>query len=153
MRKSRYAPRLACRSCIAQNRISSSPRASARRKSCAGAARISRSVPTVARPTTISTCSASCEAPLCWRRRSRTPRFDPAVIEAHYSHLEALQEQGALEAFGPFTDKSGGAYLVRAESLDEARAMAFADPVHATGSSIVTVREWDLKFAIQAQEA
>jgi len=83
----------------------------------------------------------------------RTPRFDPAVIEAHYSHLEALQEQGALEAFGPFTDKSGGAYLVRAESLDEARAMAFADPVHATGSSIVTVREWDLKFAIQAQEA
>ena len=82
----------------------------------------------------------------------RTPQFDPLVIAPHYSHLEALRERGALEAFGPFTDKSGGAYLIRAESLDEARAMAFADPVHATGSSKVMVREWDLKFATQVQE-
>lgn len=83
----------------------------------------------------------------------RTPQFDPSVIAAHYSHLEALQARGALEAFGPFTDKSGGAYLIRAASLDEAQAMAFADPVHQTGSSQVTVHEWDLKFATGAQAA
>jgi uncharacterized protein YciI len=83
----------------------------------------------------------------------RTPQFDPSVIKAHYSHLEALKVRGALEAFGPFTDKSGGAYLIRADSLEQARAMAFADPVYVTGSSEVSVREWDFKYVVQAQEA
>ncbi len=83
----------------------------------------------------------------------RTPQFDPVVIKAHYAHLEALQAQGALEASGPFTDLSGGAYLIRAESLEQARAMAFADPVHVTGSSEVTVREWDIKYVMKAQAA
>ena len=74
----------------------------------------------------------------------RTPQFDPTVIPAHYAHLDALKAGGKLEAFGPFTDKSGGAYLVRAGSLQDAQAMAFADPVHRTGSSRVTVREWNV---------
>lgn len=74
----------------------------------------------------------------------RTPRFDPAVIPAHYAHLDALKASGTLEAFGPFTDKSGGAYLLRAESLQDAQALAFADPVRLTGSSVVTVREWNV---------
>jgi uncharacterized protein YciI len=74
----------------------------------------------------------------------RTPRFDPAVIPAHYAHLDALKAAGKLEAFGPFTDKSGGAYLVHAESLEDAEALARADPVHQTGSSEVTVREWNV---------
>ena len=77
----------------------------------------------------------------------RTPRFDPTVIEVHYRHLDMLKTGGALEAFGPFADKSGGAYLVRAESLQHARTMAFADPVHVTGSSEVIVREWNLTQA------
>lgn len=83
----------------------------------------------------------------------RTPRFDPAVIEAHYSHLDALKARGALEAYGPFADRSGGAYLVRAESLEEARGMAFADPVHVTGSSQVSVYEWDFRPVDQVQAA
>ena len=64
----------------------------------------------------------------------RTPQFAPEVLAPHYAHLDALKARGALEAFGPFTDKSGGAYLIRAESLEQAQTMAFADPVHATGS-------------------
>jgi uncharacterized protein YciI len=74
----------------------------------------------------------------------RTPKFDANVIAAHRAHLDALKHRGVLEASGPFTDKSGGAYLVRTASLEEARAIAFADPVHLTGSSEVTVREWDV---------
>ncbi|TAM99838.1 MAG: hypothetical protein EPN40_04705 [Rhodanobacteraceae bacterium] len=74
----------------------------------------------------------------------RIPRFDPAVIPAHYAHLDALKVDGRLEAFGPFPDKSGGAYLVRAESLQDAQVLAFADPVYLTGSSEVTVREWNV---------
>lgn len=74
----------------------------------------------------------------------RKAQFQPAVIPAHYAHLDALKASGALEAFGPFADQSGGAYLVRAESLRDAQALAFADPVHLTGSSEVTVREWNV---------
>ena len=77
----------------------------------------------------------------------RTPRFDPTVLPAHYAHLDALEAGGQLEAFGPFTDRSGGAYLMRAGSLQDAQALAFADPVHLTGSSEVTVREWNVTQA------
>jgi uncharacterized protein YciI len=74
----------------------------------------------------------------------RTPRFDPAVIKPHPAHPEALKTRGALEAFGPFPDKSGGACLMRAESLEAAQAMACADPVHVSGASDVSVREWNI---------
>jgi len=80
----------------------------------------------------------------------RTEQFDPAVIEPHYAHLDKLRERGVLELFGPFTDKSGGAYLVRAQDLDEARAIAHADPVHTSGSSKVTVYEWNAKECVTA---
>lgn len=80
----------------------------------------------------------------------RTPQFDPAVIDAHYAHLDTLKARGLLELFGPFTDKSGGAYLIRAQDLDEARAIAHADPVHVSGSSRVTVYEWNAKECVPA---
>ena len=73
----------------------------------------------------------------------RTPRFDPAVIEPHYAHLAKLRERGQLELSGPFSDRSGGAYLIRAADLDAAQAIAFADPVHVSGSSDVRVYEWN----------
>jgi uncharacterized protein YciI len=73
----------------------------------------------------------------------RTPRFDPAVIEPHYAHLATLRERGQLELSGPFSDRSGGAYLIRAADLDAAHAIAFADPVHVSGSSDVRVYEWN----------
>jgi uncharacterized protein YciI len=75
----------------------------------------------------------------------RTPQFQPSVIDAHYAFLERLRQQGQLELAGPFTDKSGGAYLIRAASLDEAKSLAFSDPVHTSGSSVVTVHEWNAK--------
>jgi len=73
----------------------------------------------------------------------RTPAFQASVVEQHYAFLDQLRAQGKLELAGPFTDKSGGAYLIKAGSLDEARSLAFADPVHLTGSSLVTVYEWN----------
>jgi uncharacterized protein YciI len=81
----------------------------------------------------------------------RTPKFDAGVLAAHRAHLNALKARGILEASGPFTDKSGGAYLIRAESLEDARAVAFADPVHLTGASEITVREWNVtRVAVEA---
>jgi uncharacterized protein len=73
----------------------------------------------------------------------RTAQFDPGVIAPHYAHLDALRAQGRLDLAGPFTDKSGGAYVVRAEDPGQARGIAFSDPVHTSGSSQVTVYEWN----------
>lgn len=75
----------------------------------------------------------------------RTPQFQTSVIEGHYAFLDRLRQDGKLEMAGPFTDKSGGAYLIKAASLEEAQALAFSDPVHTTSSSIVTVYEWNAK--------
>ncbi|WP_396616122.1 YciI family protein [Lysobacter soli] len=73
----------------------------------------------------------------------RTTAFDEAVIGPHHAHLEVLRGQGRLELAGPFSDRSGGAYIVRAGSLAEAEAIAFADPLHVRGCSDVTVHEWN----------
>ena len=73
----------------------------------------------------------------------RRPDFDPAMIEPHYAHLATLRERGLLELAGPFSDRSGGAYLLRAGSLDAACGLARADPLHVSGSSEVRVYEWN----------
>lgn len=46
---------------------------------------------------------------------------------------------------GLFTDKTGGAYLMRTANFEEAKALAFTDPLHTTKSSVVTVYEWNAK--------
>ncbi|MGV9612527.1 YciI family protein [Nocardia xishanensis] len=74
----------------------------------------------------------------------RTPRFDLAVIEPHKEFLNGLVERGQLVESGRFTDGTGGAYVIRAESLAAAREIAFADPVHTTGASELTVYEWEI---------
>lgn len=73
----------------------------------------------------------------------RKPQFDTEVIPAHYAFLQSLRDDGILEQSGPFTDRSGGAYVIRAESLDAARDIAGQDPLHVHDCSDVTVREWD----------
>lgn len=72
----------------------------------------------------------------------RTPAFDPSLGPAHQAFLQELRARGRLELAGPFADASGGAYLMRAASLEDARADALRDPLHLHGSSTVIVREW-----------
>ena len=81
----------------------------------------------------------------------RSPNFDAGLVPAHRAHLDALKDRGILDASGPFTDESGGAYLISAGSLEDACAIAFADPLHLKGSSDITVREWDVtRVAVEA---
>lgn len=75
----------------------------------------------------------------------RTPQFQTGVIDEHYAFLDRLRQDGRLEMAGPFTDRSGGAYVIRADSLAEAQSLAFSDPVHTTKSSVVSVYEWNAK--------
>ena len=76
----------------------------------------------------------------------RRPSFDGAVIAPHLAFLEELRAMGQLEMTGGFSDSSGGAYvLVNVSSLDEARAVAARDPLALTGTSDLTVYEWNTR--------
>ena len=73
----------------------------------------------------------------------RRPQFDTAVIPLHRQFLAALHEQGRNEMSGAFADQSGGGYLLRAGSLEEALQIAHTDPAHTSGGWEVTVYEWN----------
>jgi uncharacterized protein YciI len=72
----------------------------------------------------------------------RRPHVDPAVVPLHQQFLEDLRMEGRNEMSGPFGDKSGGAYLLKATSMDEAREIAFRDPAHTSGCWDITIYEW-----------
>ena len=72
----------------------------------------------------------------------RRPQLDPAVVSQHRAFLDELRAQQRIELSGPFGDGSGGAYLLRAESLPEAQAMVHRDPAYTSGGWDVTVYEW-----------
>ena len=73
----------------------------------------------------------------------RTPDFDASVVGPHRAFLEELRVQGRLELAGAFSDLSGGAYVLLAENLDDARAIVHTDPLHTAGASQLTVYEWN----------
>ncbi|QDH68833.1 YciI family protein [Marilutibacter alkalisoli] len=74
----------------------------------------------------------------------REPHFDPVVIQPHLDYLADLRRQGRVQMAGGFSDKSGGAYVLLAANLNEAQALADADPLHRSGASRLTVFEWNV---------
>ncbi|HEU5046255.1 MAG TPA: YciI family protein [Rickettsiales bacterium] len=76
---------------------------------------------------------------------TRKPTFQQSAIEPHYAFLDELRKQGKLEYAGPFTDKTGGAYLLKVKDMEEAKSIAFRDPVYTTNSSDIKIYEWDAK--------
>ncbi|NKY59289.1 YciI family protein [Nocardia flavorosea] len=74
----------------------------------------------------------------------RTPAYDPAVGEPHRQFLGDLRTRGMLQESGPFTDSTGGAYIVLAESRAEAEAVVFTDPLNTSGAADLTVFEWEI---------
>lgn len=75
----------------------------------------------------------------------RKPRFDGGLVAPHLAFLEQPRVQGKLEMTGGFSDKSGGAYLLRAGDLEEARAIADADPLNARNGSTITGYERNIR--------
>ena len=74
----------------------------------------------------------------------RRPQLDPTVVPLHLAFLEGLREEGRVELSGGFSDKSGGAYLLRATDLTEAMALVHRDPAHLSGGWDITVHEWQV---------
>lgn len=72
----------------------------------------------------------------------REPDFDLSLVDAHMQFIAGLRDADRIELSGGFGDKSGGAYLLRADSLDEATAIAQRDPLHLQRASRVSVHEW-----------
>ena len=76
----------------------------------------------------------------------RRPSFSEDVVAPHLAFLEALRNAGQLEMTGGFSDKSGGAYvLVNVDSLAQAQAIVSRDPLAVTGTSDLTIHEWNTR--------
>jgi uncharacterized protein YciI len=75
----------------------------------------------------------------------RRPQFDPAMVQPHLDFLEGLRAGGTLELSGGFSDKTGGAYLIRAAGMTEALSIAHQDPAHISGGWEITVYEWNAR--------
>ncbi len=69
-------------------------------------------------------------------------------IKEHLAYQRMLEDTGVMFAAGPMADDGGenwagaGMVVVRAESLEEAEAIAAADPMHAAGARSYKVRPW-----------
>lgn len=73
----------------------------------------------------------------------RTPNFQASMIAAHKEFLASLKAAARVSLAGPFADQAGGAYILHADSLDAAQQLAFTDPLYTSGSSEVTIYEWN----------
>ena len=70
------------------------------------------------------------------------------MLEKHLDYQISMEKSGVLFAAGPFwTDdeqqwRGEGMVVIRAESLEAARAIAAEDPMHASGARTFEVRPW-----------
>ena len=71
-----------------------------------------------------------------------------AQLPAHLDYQAQLEQTGALAFAGPLSDDTGeqmqgtGMIVYRAPTLDAARALADADPMHKSGTREYTLRRW-----------
>lgn len=62
------------------------------------------------------------------------------IIKQHVEHLRSLDAKGVLVLCGPFSDYPGGMVVVRAETREEAQAIAEKDPFIASGFKTYELR-------------
>lgn len=71
-------------------------------------------------------------------------------LEEHLAYQTKLERDGIMFAAGPLasddlTEWLGeGLFMYRADSIDAARKLAEADPMHSSGARTFTIREWML---------
>ncbi|MEO9516804.1 MAG: YciI family protein [Paracoccaceae bacterium] len=81
-----------------------------------------------------------------------TPDKEPqdlkALLPDHLAYQAELESKGLLALAGPMSDESGdnmqgmGLIIYRADSLEAARALAEADPMHKSGARTFVMRRW-----------
>jgi len=79
---------------------------------------------------------------------AKDPEALKAVLPDHLAYQRTLEEAGQLVLAGPQSDDTGeqmqgrGLIVYRAASMEDARALADADPMHATGTRSYALRKW-----------
>ncbi|WP_420862508.1 YciI family protein [Algirhabdus cladophorae] len=78
----------------------------------------------------------------------KAPEDVKAALGNHLAYQAQLEAKGQLAFAGPMSDETGdhmqgmGLIIYRAASLEEARALAEADPMHSSGARRFTLRRW-----------
>ena len=71
-----------------------------------------------------------------------------ALLPAHLTHQVALEKEGVLFGAGPVSGEDGarkhGMIIVRADSFEQARAIADRDPFHKAGLRSYSIDRWSL---------
>lgn len=75
----------------------------------------------------------------------RRANLDLALVAPHKQYLAELAAQGRIERTGPFSDGSGGAFVLRAEDMEEARSLIHGDPGYIGGGWDITFYEWQVR--------
>jgi len=78
----------------------------------------------------------------------KSPGDVKAALPDHLAYQAELERKGQLAFAGPMSDETGaemqgmGLIIYRANSLEEARELAEADPMHKTGARQFVLRRW-----------
>ena len=79
---------------------------------------------------------------------AKAPEDVKASLPDHLAYQAELERAGKLAFAGPMSDETGehmqgvGLIIYRAASLEDARALADADPMHQTGARSYVMRRW-----------
>ena len=79
---------------------------------------------------------------------ARAPEDVQASLPDHLSYQSRLESEGALVFAGPLSGETGtqmqgkGMIIYRAATMEDARALAEADPMHKSGARSFTLRKW-----------
>ena len=73
----------------------------------------------------------------------RKPSFTGNFIQGHREFLQNLREVQTLISAGGFEDQTGGAYVLQANSLEEAKMVVKNDPMNHENESVYKVKEWN----------
>lgn len=67
-------------------------------------------------------------------------------VQHHIGYMKPIFDAGKIVLGGPFLDNSGGMMILDVATLEEATAIAVADPTVKAGLLMVTVRPWMAAF-------
>jgi uncharacterized protein YciI len=79
---------------------------------------------------------------------AKAPQDVKASLPDHLAYQADLERAGQLAFAGPMSDETGehmqgmGLIIYRADSLEAARALADADPMHKNGARTYVLRRW-----------
>ena len=74
----------------------------------------------------------------------RKSSFTGDFIQAHREYLQQLRENHLLIQAGGFEDGTGGAYVLVADSKEQALDIVRHDPMNRENEAVYKVKEWNM---------